>query len=65
MEQSIVPLMIGFKSHADPREPDFQYDEAAQLNVSLVAGQLQPAVLVPGSLANIKTVRESAPGGED
>jgi hypothetical protein len=64
MEPSIVPLMIGFKRHADPRELDFQYNEAAQLNVSSVAGQLQPAVLVPGSLANIKTYTK-APGGED
>jgi hypothetical protein len=64
MDQSIVPLMVRFRRPSARWEPDLQYDEAAQLNVSFCEGQVRPTILLPGSLANMKTLTKQA-GGED
>jgi hypothetical protein len=64
MEQPIVPLMVRFRRQLARWEPDLQYDEGAQLNVSFCEGQLRPTILLPGSLANMKTLTKQA-GGED
>lgn len=63
MENSTIPLMIRFKRHASQSEPDFTYDERAQLNVSKLGEGLHPTVLLPNSLALMKS--SPADGGED
>jgi hypothetical protein len=62
METSIIPLMICFKGPAQRPQAEFTYDEEAQLNVSWQDGQLQPTVLLPNSLASMKSIGQD---GED
>ena len=64
MEQPLVPLMVRFKRPTGRWTADLQYDESAQLNVTEREGRVLPTILLPGSLANMKTLAKQA-GGED
>jgi len=60
MEKPLVPLMIRFKRPAREPETDFIFDEETQLNVSLQDGCFRPAVLLPNSVAKMKTAGQTS-----
>ena len=63
-KSKIIPLLIRFRQPINQPEKNYSYNESLGLNCTFHDGQCTPVVLIPGSLAEIKTVIRGD-GGED
>lgn len=62
-EEKITPFLLKFKEPLQNSFINYHYDETKELNMIKYKNQYKVAVLMPGSLALLKTLKES--GGED
>lgn len=61
--KELVPFLVQFKRRINANNRIYCYDEEIGLNVVKKNEQTEPVVLIPGSLAMLKTKTKA--GGED